>query len=292
VLRTTESWVASFPHVARLTRLDAGSRVWVPGPLTATMNLFAAVHARLTGARLQQRPDGATHAQLTPASLVAALERGVPLGDVEVVVAGDRLPGALRERATSADARVSHYYGAAELSFVAWGCDEDDLVPFPGVEVSVRDGVIWTRSPYLCLGCDGPPGPFRRDPEGFATVGDRGSLSDGRLTVTGRGAEAVVTAGATIHVADVEAALRPATDGEVVVVGLPHPRLGQVVAAVLTDERSLAAARAIARERLSNEQWPRVWLHLPALPLNPAGKVDRAEVARRAADGRDARRLT
>ena len=46
VVRTTSSWVDSFPHVSRLTGIDRRSRVWVPGPLTATMNLFAAVHAQ------------------------------------------------------------------------------------------------------------------------------------------------------------------------------------------------------------------------------------------------------
>jgi len=45
VVRTTRSWADSFPYVADLLGLGPGSRVWVPGPLTATMNLFAAVHA-------------------------------------------------------------------------------------------------------------------------------------------------------------------------------------------------------------------------------------------------------
>ena len=71
---------------------------------------------------------------------------------------------------------MHHYYGAAELSFVAWGAHADDLRPFPGVEVSVREGEVWVRSPYLCTGYDGPPGPLRRDGDGFATVGDRGSM--------------------------------------------------------------------------------------------------------------------
>ena len=36
VVRTTASWVDSFPHVSRLTGIDRHSRVWVPGPLAAT----------------------------------------------------------------------------------------------------------------------------------------------------------------------------------------------------------------------------------------------------------------
>lgn len=45
VLRTTRSWTESYPHVSALLDLTRASRVWVPGPLSATMNLFAAAHA-------------------------------------------------------------------------------------------------------------------------------------------------------------------------------------------------------------------------------------------------------
>ena len=106
---------------------------------------------------------------------------------------------------------VHHYYGAAELSFVAWGAHADDLTPFPGVDVVVRDGEVWVRTPYLCLGYDGPPGPLRTDPDGFATVGDRGVLADGRLLVSGR-SDAVTVGGATVEPADVEVVLREAAD--------------------------------------------------------------------------------
>src|SRR5688500_12375041 len=72
VVRTAASWVDSFPAVSRLTGIGPGSRVWVPGPLTASMNLFAAVHARCVGAAVATAPVGATHACLTPATLVRA----------------------------------------------------------------------------------------------------------------------------------------------------------------------------------------------------------------------------
>ena len=68
VVRTTESWWASFAPYTDLSGVTAGSRVWVPGPLTGTMNLFAAVHARVVGASLVER-GRASHACLTPALL-------------------------------------------------------------------------------------------------------------------------------------------------------------------------------------------------------------------------------
>ncbi len=292
VVRTTHSWVTSFPHLSRLTEVDTGSRVWVPGPLTSTMNLFAAVHSRWAGASLVDTPDDATHVHLTPSALVAALRAGAPIRGVHVVVAGDRLPRALARRAQAAGARVAHYYGAAELSFVAWGTAEDDLRPFPGAEVRVRGGVIRARSPYLALGYLGPDGrpctepPFRVDDDGYATVGDRGCLDAGVLTVTGRGCDVVLTGGVTVLVDDVERVLRRSVDGDVVVVGVPHPRLGAVVAAVVPDAAAVPTVRRAARAELAPAQRPRRWFRIDDLPLTAGGKLDRAAVADLARTGR------
>lgn len=286
VVRTTDSWFGSFPNVSRLAGIGSDARVWVPGPMSATMNLFAAVHARYVGARVLDAPGGATHAHLTPAQLHTALQRGVDLTGVHVVVAGDRLPRDHADRARAVGARVSHYYGAAELSFVAWGAHEADLRPFPGAEIEVRDGVLWVRSPYLSRGYDGADGPFTVDADGFATVGDRGSLDGGVLTVAGRGAEVVLTGGATVLVADVELGLRRAGVPDVVVVGVPHRRLGHVVAAVVADAAVADRGRAAARGELTPVQRPRLWFHLPEFPVTAGGKVDRAAVAALAGAGR------
>jgi long-chain acyl-CoA synthetase len=289
VVRTAASWVDSFPAVSGLTGIDAAARIWVPGPLSATMNLFAAVHARWTGATVTDSPEDATHAQLTPAALAAALDAGTALDGVHVVVAGDRLGEGLARRSAAAGVRTSHYYGAAELSFVAWGTHEGDLRPFPGVEVSVRDGRIWARSPWLSQGYAGEPGPLRLAADGFATVGDRGLLLDGVLTVTGRDDGTVVTAGATVVVSDVEQTLRRATGCDLVVLGVEHPRLGAQLVAIVADREAHARTYAAARSELSRTHRPVQWYLAPELPLTAAGKVDRqalaALVARRALAG-------
>ena len=291
MVRSTDSWFSSFAHVEELTGLGADSRLWLPGPLTATMNLFAAVLARHLGASLVEEPSRATHAHLTPGMLERLCDRGRTLTGMHVTVAGDRLTARLRDRALDAGAVVDHYYGASELSFVAWGTNDEDLTAFPGVELEVQHGEIWVRSPYLCQGYDGPPGPLRRRDDGFVTVGDRGSLVDGRLTVAGRGADVVTTGGATVLVADVEAALRHVTVGSLVVLGVPHATLGQVVSAVLTEPGDLVAVRGAAQERLAAPQRPRRWFHVPRVPLNDVGKVDR-EALLSEITGPDAVRLT
>jgi long-chain acyl-CoA synthetase len=280
VVRTTASWVDSFATVTRLLAMDATSRVWVPGPLASTMNLFSAVHATHLGATLTVTSGDATHAVLTPASLAGLLARGADLTGRHLLVAGDALPRRLRDQALAAGAcQVSHYYGAAELSFVAWGSHVDDLAPFPAVEVEARDGALWVRSPYLCRGYDGAGGPLVTDTNGFASVGDRGSVENGLVHVRGRGGDTVVTAGATVFTGEVEDALERATGHRPVLVGVPHPDLGEVLCGLVPDPSAQADLRSAARRTLAPAARPRRWFVLdgPA-PLTEAGKLDRARI--------------
>ena len=280
VLRTTDSWVRSFEHVSVLTGIDTTARVWVPGPMSATMNLFARVHADAVGAVVVEDPDDATHAHLTPLALDRALrDDQLPDGST-VIVAGDLLPGPLLTRAKATGLAVHHYYGAAELSFVAWADDGRTLRAFPGVEVSVVDDVIWARSPYLCQGYDEPDGdgPLQWREDGAASVGDRGALVDGVLTVQGRGDAAATVAGVTVVISDVEGALRDHATGQVMVVGLPDDRLGSILAAAVTDAGDVERLRVAAHAMLQPAQRPSHWYVLDDVPSTPAGKPDRARL--------------
>lgn len=284
--------------MAELTGLDATSRLWLPGRFSSTLTLFAAVLGRHAGAERVDRVEDATHTHLTPGQLEQALDepwraaRGL-LAGVEVTVAGEALATRVHDRAVAAGARVSHYYGAAELSFVAWGSRAGRLRAFPGVEIDLRHGEIWVRSPYLSEGYapGDTGGALLTDADGFATVGDRGRWEalpgepgQSRLVVTGRGDDAVTTGGATVLVADVEDALRPVVSGGLAVLGVPHDRLGHVVAAVLTDPADLPAARSAA-QTLPSAQRPRLWFHRARLPVADSGKTDRAAMRREAGAG-------
>ncbi|CAM3160914.1 AMP-binding protein [Nocardioides dubius] len=279
IVRTTASWVDSLPRVSELTGIDATSRVWVPGPVTATMNLFAAVHAHWAGAELSAEPDGATHAHVTPSTLARLLaQEPASLHGLHVITAGDRLTRSTHRDAVAAGVTVSHYYGAAELSFVAWGEHADALRPFPGVEIEARDGELWVRSPYLCLGYLDPAHRLHRDAAGWVSVGDRGTAGPEGVHVHGRDG-AITTAGATVRISDIEAVLHPEATGEVVVLGLDHAELGQVVAAAVTRQQDVAHLQQVSRQVLTAAQQPRRWVHLARLPLTAGGKIDRAAVA-------------
>ena len=135
------------------------------------------------------------------------------------------------------------------------------------------------RSPYVCTGYDGPPGPLRRDPDGFATVGDRGELVDGRLRVAGR-ADAVTAGGRTVETADVEALLRAAGPGRGGRARRPAPAgwarcwrwCSRTCATTRRCDGAPGSGSTAARR-------PRLWFCVPRLPSTPAGKVDRVALA-------------
>jgi acyl-CoA synthetase (AMP-forming)/AMP-acid ligase II len=290
VCRTRGSWQASVCPFATLTGTAPGTRVLVPGPLASTLFLHAAWHARQVDARLLLQPLATDEpwdvAHVVPAQLQTLLDGALDLVGRRVVVAGAALPAHLAQAATDRGLRVLAYYGAAELSFVAAGVGSGPMAAFPGVQVAERDGVVWVRSPYLCTGYlpGSAPGPLLRDAGGWMSVGDRGHVRGGSVEVRGRGEQSVQTGGATVHVADVEAALRDAPGvRDVVVVGTPHGVFGAVVTAVVEvgdPTPSTAALRAHAAARLSPPAQPRRWVLVPALPRTPAGKVDRLAAAR------------
>ena len=103
-------------------------------------------------------------------------------------------------------------------------------------------------------------------------------MSDGILTVRGRGDEAVTVAGVTVVVADVESVLRKAAAADVHVLGLPDERLGAVLVACVTDTTDVDRLRTVAHERLEPSQRPRHWYVIDAVPTTPAGKPDRARL--------------
>lgn len=297
VCRTGWSWRASVDALAAATRVGAGSRVLVPGPLSSTLFLHAAWHARQVGAVPIFEPVGTTRgwdvAHILPRQLADLLATDTDLVGRTVVVAGAALPPALAAHAQARGMRVVAYYGAAELSFVALGTpdgEQGSLPPFPGVEVASRDGTLWVRSPLVAAGylpgpsgSVAPSGPMTRDPDGWVSVGDRGRvLPDRSVLVTGRGAAAVQTGGATVDVGEVEAVLTLAPwVRDVVVLAVPHDDLGNVVAAVVeragdrVDAASLRQLRGWARERLTPAALPRRWHVTTSLPRTSSGKVDR-----------------
>lgn len=304
VHRSWESWRASVEPLARLLGLGGDDVTWLPGHPAATAPLYAAWHATQLG--LPVRFAGEPHADATvvhaPPTLVPRLLRARQAGELPalrlVVTAGDRVPAALTGWCADAGVRLVSYYGAAELSFVAVRDDDrPGYRAFPGVELDVRDGLLWSRSPYQAHGYLDALGPtqaaaLRRAADGWASVGDvarwvlpsdASAPSEGaghRVEILGRADQAITVSGHTALVEDIEHAFTglPGVD-ELVVVGVPDRVHGARIVALWAGDPSASspdAALARAADDLPAPARPRSWLRVDSLPHTSAGKPDRA----------------
>lgn len=126
--------------------------------------------------------------------------------------------------------------------------------------------------------------------DGWFFTGDNGYLdADGDLFLTGRSKEQINRGGYKIMPSEVEEALsrHPAVH-EAAVFGVPHPTLGEDVAAAVSLKPDAPADAAALRAHLSgllaaNKVPGRIAI-LEDLPRNPVGKLDRLALAQRAMD--------
>jgi long-chain acyl-CoA synthetase len=141
-------------------------------------------------------------------------------------------------------------------------------------------GEVVTRGLHVMKG-------YLNDPEATAAVftgdwlhtGDLGYLDeDGFLFIVGRQKELIIRGGYNVYPREIEDVLHahPAV-AEAAVLGVPDPRLGEEVMAVVTlrPGASLGSSEVIAycRERIAAYKYPRVVEFRSELPKNSLGKV-------------------
>jgi O-succinylbenzoic acid--CoA ligase len=228
--------------------------------------------------------DRITLVSLVPTMLARLLDQSWrPPAHLRAVLLGGAPAGAgLLARAKHIPLRTT--YGMTETaSHVAI-----DGRALPGIELAIRGGRIAVRGPVLFRGYLAPHDRVpARDADGWFVTADRGALdAGGALAVLGRGDGAILTGGANVDPAAVEAALTSIPGiGAACVFGTPDPEWGERVAAavVVTDGGDLPADLAAAlRLRLGPHELPRRIAVVADLPVGASGKIDRAETARRA----------
>ncbi len=121
-------------------------------------------------------------------------------------------------------------------------------------------------------------------PDGWFRTGDLGRVDeDGYYYIVDRKKEMIIRGGYNVYPREIEDVLyeHPAV-AEAAVIGLPHPDLGEEVAAAVTLKPGATATadelRNFARDRVAAYKYPRhVWL-VPELPKGPTGKILRRDV--------------
>jgi long-chain acyl-CoA synthetase len=169
--------------------------------------------------------------------------------------------------------------------------------PLPWTEVRVVDpetgqdrppgemGEVWTRSAQNMKGYWKMPEETATalGADGWLRTGDGGYLDqDGYLFITDRIKDMIVTGGENVAPAEVESVLadHPGV-AEVAVIGVPHPKWGETVKAVVVPAKPGLEADdlvAFARERLASFKCPTSVDFVSELPHNPSGKVLKREL--------------
>jgi bile acid-coenzyme A ligase len=125
--------------------------------------------------------------------------------------------------------------------------------------------------------------PAQTTPDGFTTVGDLGWLDiDGYLYIADRRVDLIITGGANVYPAEVEAALAEhdaVTDSAVI--GIPDEEWGRRVHAVIQPRNpaappGVAALDAHCRARLASYKLPKTYEFVHELPRTEAGKLRRS----------------
>src|SRR3954447_3165505 len=192
--------------------------------------------------------------------------------------------------------RVLEGYGLSETSPVASSNPASRPprpgsigVPIPGVEMKLldeRDGVgeIAVRGHNVMKGYWNRPAETAEaiDADGWFRTGDLARVDeDGYFFIVDRKKDVILRGGYSVYPREVEEVLHehPAVR-EAAVFGVPHPVLGEEVAAAVCGDADPGELRDFVRERVAGYKYPRAVVVVDELPKGPTGKVLKRELAR------------
>lgn len=266
-----------------LPKFDAGRWMQVVEREKPVMSLIVPAMAELIVAH----PDFSHH---DLSSLVMVSIGSAPVAPKTLLTLQERLP----------QATVSNSYGMSEAGPAFIVMPKEEVTnrigsvgrPMPPMEAKVVDeqgddlpagevGELLTRLP-------GRQREYYRDEaataqtwtdDGWLRTGDLGYFDhDGFLYLVGRKKDVIIRGGNNVYATDVEAVVieHPAVR-EVAVVGMPHPVLGEDVAAFVVVKEGVAVTvdelGAFCAERLADYKRPRQLHFVGELPRNATGKV-------------------
>ncbi len=243
---------------AAMLGIHADDRWLCPLPLHHVGGLMVLLRSVIyaTTAVIGAHDPEATLASFVPTQLARGQDAGMPRLRAILLGGGPIAPEQRR-------AGVIETYGMTETTSMA----ALDGFPLPGVDITIADdGEILVSGPIVAGG-------------GTHHSGDLGRIVDGRLIVTGRKSDTIVTGGENVAPAEVEGVLiaHPGVE-DAAVVGRPDPEWGEALVALVVGDAGAEELRAYCRERLAPFKVPKRFERVESLPRTASGKLLRSQL--------------
>jgi O-succinylbenzoic acid--CoA ligase len=197
-----------------------------------------------------------------------------------VLVGGAALDKKLAEQARAAGINVVESYGMTET---CGGCVYDGL-PIGDTSVEInKDGLIKISTASLATTyLNDPPGWSSKLENGYFLTSDLGEINNGKLRVTGRADDVIVTGGENISLTKVEEVIRGAFAGiECAAFAVADQQWGQALHLAIAGEvkPELSAINQSLSSKISAAAKIKRAIYLDQLPKTALGKVNRQELA-------------
>jgi malonyl-CoA/methylmalonyl-CoA synthetase len=276
-------------------------------PIFHVHGLFVALHcAFLSGAPMVWLP------KFSDAEVIAALARatvmmGVPTfytrllanpaftaeraAHMRLFVCGSAplLESTFAEFEARTGLRILERYGMSEAAIITSNPLDGERVagsvgyPLPGVALRIdggETGVIQIKGPSVFSGYWRMPQKTAEEftTDGFFITGDVGRTDpDGRLWISGRAKDLIISGGFNVYPKEIELVLDDLPGvTESAVIGVPHPDFGEAVVAVVIGAGDETGLIVQARAKLAAFKAPKRVIFVDELPRNAMGKVQKA----------------
>lgn len=245
-------------------------------------------------------------ASLVPTMLKRLLQdpKFNPHEELRILLGGGPIHPSLVKNIEQTDINVISSYGMTETcAQIAAGPlgSQPDEAPNAGTifepnTIQIRDGndekcapgkmgTIWLKGPQVFDGYLQRSRKGNFDKNGWFNTGDFGKLGpNGRLTVSTRRTDLIVTGGENVSPPEVEEVLlnQPGI-AEVAVIGLPSDEWGELVGAAWvandSDNVNIQQLKTQLKEDMAPYKIPKRWVGVDALPRTASGKVKRKKLA-------------
>jgi len=316
-IRSHDSWIASFECSRHDFHINETDHVLIPGALIHSHFLYGAISVLYLGGTIYLLDKFSPilalnfikNYPITILYVVPTMVEAMLLEDyiidkpLQIISSGAKweVDSKRKIQEQFLHVKMFEFYGASELSFVSFLCndsDEDKLgsvgKPFHNVEIQIRHahldeassqeiGTIFVRSQMVFDGYIHPQSHVIqsiKDNNDWVTVDDMGYLDeDGYLYIVGREKNMILYGGVNVFPEEIETVLLRHPDvEEAVVIGMNDPYWGQIPVAVIKGHASKKDLKKLCMDNLSSYKLPRKWFFVEEIPHTTSGKIARVHV--------------